>query len=181
MGSAGSPEPSKLFVAVLYKDGGDGVSVVKALERKYGPIDFRYGPVPFTHSAYYRKEMGPGLQKLYLTFAEHRSPADCADIKVAANALEGKYVSGGKRRVNIDPGYLTRDKLVLASTKNFFHRIYLSKGIYAEVTLHFRGGRFRYFSWTYPDYREPQFDAFLRKPRARLVKELRQAGMPSDT
>jgi hypothetical protein len=79
----------------------------------------------------------------------------------------------GNRRVNIDPGYVARDKLVLASTKDFFHRIYIGDGIFAEVTLHYRKGRYRFFSWTYPDFRDPEFQRFLEKVRAPLVRDAR--------
>jgi hypothetical protein len=76
--------------------------------------------------------------------------------------------------VNVDPGYIARDKLVLASTKDFYHRLYLADGIYGEVTLHFRKGVFRFFSWTYPDYKEPSFLEFLTKARAKYMHEIRE-------
>jgi hypothetical protein len=76
--------------------------------------------------------------------------------------------------VNIDPGYIARDKLVLATTKDFFHRLYLGKGIYGEVTLHFQKGAVRHFSWTYPDYRDKGVQDFLIKVRAELAGKIRK-------
>ena len=117
--------------------------------------------------------MGPDQRKLYLTFENPIEPRTLPDVKNFTNAIERRLATNGNRCVNIDPGYLTRDKLVLATTKDFFHRLYLRDGIYGEVTLHFRKGRYRYFSWTYPDYREPGFQVFLMKARSKLVHELR--------
>ena len=96
------------------------------------------------------------------------------DIKLWTNALEQESAADGKRKTNIDPGYLARDKLVLATTKDFYHRLYLSKGIYGEVTLHFRQGSFRHFSWTYPDYKEEKLHEFLIKARASLAGKIRK-------
>lgn len=181
MGVAREPEKVKLFVAILFQEHKQLESVLKKLVRKYGATDYAYGPIPFVQSTYYNEEMGEGLQKAYFSFAELVERADLPKIKVAANRLEAGYAHEQKRCVNIDPGYLSRDKLVLASTKDFFHRVYLRAGIFGEVTLHFRKGKYRYFSWTYPDYREPTFCSFLEKARARLVKQLRELNAPKDT
>ena len=117
--------------------------------------------------------MGVGLKKLYLTFETLIQREALASIKAFTNEIETRYASNGKRRLNLDPGYLAGDKLVLASTKDFYHRLYLSQGIFAEVTLHYRKGCYRYFSWTYPDYKEPAFLEFLEKARAGYMKEVR--------
>jgi hypothetical protein len=94
-------------------------------------------------------------------------------MKILSNEIEQRYASGENRVVNIDPGYVARDKLVLASTKDFYHRLYLSDGIYGEVTLHYRKGMYRFFSWTYPDYKDADFLSVLERSRARLVNEIR--------
>jgi Domain of unknown function (DUF4416) len=173
MGKASQPSHATLFAALLYHPGVSPQDVLAVLREHYGDIEFSFGPVPFSFTDYYRDEMGGDLLKMYVAFQRSVERDDLAEIKTFTNSVEDRYLSSGARRVNIDPGYLTRDKLVLASTKDFYHRIYLSKGIFAEVTLHYRKGAFRFFSWTYPDYNTPQFLAFLEKARARLVKTLR--------
>jgi hypothetical protein len=174
MGTATNPSRATLFIAFMFQDMVRVDEITALLSERFGRIDCSYGPVPFSFTNYYKDEMGHGLQKMYLTFARHIQRDDLAAIKTFTNHLEQGYAVSGLRRINIDPGYLTRDKLVLASTKDFYHRIYLSQGIFAEVTLHYRKGLFRFFSWTYPDYKTPEFCAFLEKARARLVKELRR-------
>jgi hypothetical protein len=147
--------------------------VIARLEDKFGPHDFSFGPVPFSWTDYYEKEMGEDLIKRFYCFRDLIARETLPAIKLATNALEMEYVEHSGRRVNIDPGYLSRDKLVLASTKDFFHRLYLGDGIYGEVTLHFRREVFRHFSWTYPDYQEGAVHDMLRRARASLVEEIR--------
>jgi len=173
MGIPTYPSKATLFIAFLFRDAVKVDEIMILLQEQFGSVDCSYGPIPFSFTDYYRSEMGDDLQKLYLTFARPIQRDDLAVIKTYTNELEQRYGRAGSRMVNIDPGYITRDKLVLASTKDFYHRIYLSQGIFAEVTLHYRKGLFRFFSWTYPDYKTPAFLAFLSKARARLVKDLR--------
>jgi hypothetical protein len=118
--------------------------------------------------------MGSGLLKSYCTFEQLTDRETLPEKKNFTNSLEQQGLVLGKRSINLDPGYLARDKLVLATTKDFYHRLYLSEGIYGEVTLHFRKGEFRHFSWTYPDYKEPGFLEFLTKARAGYMHEIRE-------
>ncbi|MBD3321016.1 MAG: DUF4416 family protein [Chitinivibrionales bacterium] len=174
VGKAKEPQKAKLFLAITWSKSADRDRLWKQLGKKWGTPDFSHGPVPFDFTDYYRREMGAGLEKQYVTFPGTVDRGLLPGIKCYTNTVESRFLRSLKRTVNLDPGLLTKDKLVLASTKDFFHRIYLAKSIYAEVTLHFRKGKYRYFSWTYPDYREPPFQAFLCKSRARLIQELKQ-------
>jgi hypothetical protein len=173
MGTAEKPTQAVLFIALMHQGTVNTGEVLDILKNEYGDIDRSFGSVQFSFTDYYKKEMGDDLQKMYLTFSRYIGREDLAAIKVFTNRIENRFCVSGKRTVNLDPGYVTRDKLVLASTKDFYHRIYLTQGIFAEVTLHYRKGMFRFFSWTYPDYKDPGFLAFLEKARARLVKTLR--------
>jgi hypothetical protein len=173
MGTAEKPTQSILFIAFMFRQAVSIDGILAILQEKYGTLERCFGPVPFSFTDYYKSEMGDGLQKMYLTFSRSIERDDLAAIKVFTNGIEDRYSSQGRRTINLDPGYITRDKLVLASTKDFYHRIYLSRGIFAEVTLHYRKGMFRFFSWTYPDYKDAGFLAFMEKARARLVKKLR--------
>jgi hypothetical protein len=174
MGIGENPYKAVLFIAVLFQNNKPIDDLKSKIVEKFGPIDAAFGSIPFSHSAYYNSEMGADLQKVYFTFEKYFDRGELAAIKEYTNNLESEYKDeSGNRTVNIDPGYITRDKLVLASTKDFYHRIYIGNKIFAEVTLHYRHGAFRFFSWTYPDYKEPGCLALLEKARAKLVKIIR--------
>ena len=175
MGTPQQPQRVKLFIAIMY-DGRFAVSaLIERLRARFGEEDFSYGPVDFSWTDYYAPEMGEHLYKLYLTFAALIGRETLPAIKLFTNSVEQELSVQGKRTVNIDPGYVARDKLVLASTKDFYHRLYLGDGIYGEVTLHYRKGVFRHFSWTFPDYKEDGLHALLMKARANLVGEVRKS------
>jgi hypothetical protein len=174
MGTAESPLKVKLFMAVLANPEADSAAATGRLVREFGEIECGFGPVPFSYSDYYRDEMGENLVKSYMVFKDVVDRERLAMMKQFTNALEHDFSALGRRSINIDPGYIARDKLVLASTKDFFHRIYIGEGIYAETTLHFRKGIFRHFSWTYPDYMDEKFLEFLTKARAKYIHEIRQ-------
>jgi hypothetical protein len=165
MGTPRDPSPVRLFAGIMFGETVESGPVLKKMEERFGKAGPSYGPVPFQWTDFYAKEMGGRLQKLYVFFAGPIRRDDLPDIKLWTNSLEHAYAAGGKRKVNIDPGYIAGDKLVLATTKDFFHRLYLGKGIYGEVTLHFRKGCARHFSWTYPDYRDRGVQDFLLSAR----------------
>jgi hypothetical protein len=175
MGTAKKTSQVKLFLAVMYTSKDLYHEVIDFCTGTFGQVDRSFGPVELGNfTDYYSSEMGTGILKQYHTFEKLIERDALASIKTATNALESKLSSHGRRRVNLDPGYLTHDKLVLATTKDFYHRIYLSEGIFAEVTLHFRQGRYRFFSWTYPDYQECGVLDLCEKARADLVGTLRK-------
>jgi hypothetical protein len=174
MGTPQDPSPVTLFAGIMFDEKIELSPVLKKMEEKFGKAGPSYGPLPFLWTDYYAQEMGGRLQKLYVCFAGPVQRDDLPDIKLWTNALENEYAVDGKRKVNIDPGYIARDKLVLATTKDFFHRLYLGKGIYGEVTLHFQKGAVRHFSWTYPDYRDKGVQDFLIKVRAELAGKIRK-------
>ncbi len=134
------------------------------LEREIGPVVLRSEIIPFVQTDYYEKEMGDELTRQWCAFGTLVMPDALAGLKQRTNAMEKGYLNDrAGRRVNIDPGLLSPFSLVLASTKNYAHRIYLGQGIYAEVTLIFKHKEFTPLEWTYPDYREgPALDFFAR-------------------
>jgi hypothetical protein len=174
MGTPGKPEAVRLFAGIMFDERFAIGRILDELKDRFGPAESVYGPVPFTWSDYYAGEMGDSLLKTYVCYERLVDRDTLPDIKLWTNDIEQRHAGAGRRKVNIDPGYIARDKLVLATTKDFYHRIFLRKGIYGEVTLHFRQGLFRHFSWTYPDYREEKLHEFLIKARADLVGELRK-------
>jgi hypothetical protein len=166
-------KPVKLFIGLL---GGDPDLLRRArqlLTRQFGAVDLESGFWPFDQTDYYEPEMGAGLQRWFLSFAEPIPPAALVDIKHATNALEQKIaedclIPNIPRPVNLDPGYVDLTKLVLATTKDRAHRIYMDRGIYAEVTLQFTGGAWQALPWTYPDYRRPEYAVYFQDVRERL-------------
>jgi hypothetical protein len=175
MGSIRTFSPVKLFIGVLVSGAEWLPAVEEHLCSQYGPVDHRSGIIPFTFSQYYRHETGDSIQRVFFSFERLVWAEELGAIKVRTNQLETAFASGApvKRPVNLDPGYLENAKVVLASTKNFYHRIYLGQGIFAEVTMHFREGEFRFFPWTYPDYQSEDYQKFFLEIRRLYREQLR--------
>lgn len=149
----------------------------EALTAAFGEADLVSDPIPFDFTPYYQAEMGEGLVRQFFSFARLIDPGDLAAIKRATNAIEERFLRAGSersgRRVNLDPGYVTAAKLVLATTKDFAHRIYLRDGIYAEVTMAFRKSGVAVFDWTYPDFRSGRYTEFFLEVRRRYMEAAR--------
>ncbi|MGD9201025.1 MAG: DUF4416 family protein [Chitinispirillia bacterium] len=176
MGKCGNPFPAKLFLAVMFTEKTVYNRALEQFIKKYGAFENQFGPLNVSQfTKYYNKEMGQEIKKIYLTFKNTIERQNLPEIKIFTNDIESQFLDQNKRTVNMDPGYITNDKFVLASTKDFYHRIYLKDGIYAEVTLHYRTGKYRYFSWTYPDYKESGVQSLLEQSRALLISKLRKS------
>jgi hypothetical protein len=177
---AKEPKPAKYFTALLTSEPDLLGAVEGDLTTILGTIDARSKLLPWTVSKYYEKEMGAGLVRCFVSFGALATPAKLADIKLATQKFEDKYrrKSAGEpgRRVNVDPGYVESGKVVLASTKNANHRVYLHSGIYAEVTLQFYEGEFHGSPHTYPDYLWTETLAFLTSVRFLHLDQLRRTG-----
>jgi len=152
----------------------------EALERIAGKLAEIFGCVDrmstlllFDRTKYYAKEMGWPLHRRFISFAELVVPDRLVEIKLRTNEVEQAYLVDGKRSVNIDPGYISPERLILATGKNYVHRVYLSKGIYADLTLVFKRGSFRPLEWTYPDYADPQVIGFFNEVREAYMKQRR--------
>ena len=143
----------------------------------FGAPSLQMPAIPFSWTSYYEQELGPKPVRTFLGFPQPFNPERLADAKMLTNALEHRLAaeipSSHPRPVNIDPGYLAPDKLVLASAKNFSHRIYLSRGIYAEVTLRYAKGRFVSLPWTFPDYASGAYHPFFLRLRGTLMENRR--------
>src|SRR5206468_4219518 len=117
----------------------------------------------------YQATMGAELGKVFFVFTELIDPAELTAMKLQTGAWEHCYATSAshaeERPLNLDPGYLTCAKLVLASTKDHAHRIYLDRGIYAEVTLYYKNRAWQAREWTFADYRRPEYHAFFQQAR----------------
>ncbi len=147
--------------------------VIGVLQERFGSLDAISEEFFFDKSRYYEPEMGWPLFRRLLSFEVLVRPEALADIKLQTNALEQRSLRGTGRLVNIDPGYLTAERLILATGKNYVHRVYLGLGIYADLTLIYRRGSYRPLPWTYPDYAEPEVIGFLNAARGRYLARLR--------
>ncbi len=154
------PLPVKLVVGMISGEESLFKQAEKRLAQKFGSIDFTSSPLPFNCTDYYEKKMQINLKRKFISFVSLIDPAGIVEIKLFTNRLEENFFCphSRHRRINLDPGYVTLAKLVLATGKNFQHRIYLGKGIYAEITLRYKRGKgFTYWEWTYPDYRSKEY------------------------
>lgn len=172
MGKIKAHLPVKLVCAVTVSDISLWDEVRRELQTLYGEIDHVMEWYDFHHTDYYQTEMGPNLKKRMISFADLISAESLAEIKLATIALEQKFLIEGSRQVNLDPGYLTASKLVLATTKDYSHRIYLGRGIFGDLHLCFQNHHFSPNSWTYPDYREPFTLKFFDDVREIYMQQL---------
>lgn len=157
MGKIRTPEPVTPIASVFTSDEGLFEPVREALAKRLGPCIYKSSVLPFNHTDYYITEMGQDLKRCLFAFEELIDPSKLAALKCWSNLLEQDWAVDSQRRVNIDVGYISLGKLVLASTKNHSHRLYLGEGIYGEVTLRFAGGQFEPWPWTYPDYASREY------------------------
>ena len=166
MGRSTNPAPVKLFTGMLSQDTSIFAEVKQALLNMYGPSDLESPVWQWDHTTYYVKEMGAGLRRQFIFFETLIQPGTIVDIKLKTNQLEQQYLNDtGGRRINLDPGYLDSAKLVLVSTKDFSHRIYLGKGIYGEVTLTYSGKNYQILPYTFPDFRTDAYHDIFSKAR----------------
>lgn len=166
MGKINKPHLAKLVTGLISSDTTLLDKVCEQLISKFGEIDLASNSMNFTHTDYYKEEMGENLKKKFISFKNLIEIEKLADIKIYTNDIEKEYTdSKASRKINIDPGYIDLAKLVLASTKDFTHRIYIGKGIYAEVTLRYMHGTYKPWEWTYPDYQKKEYIAFFEKIR----------------
>lgn len=155
----------------------------ETIARNWGPLYKKSIAFDFDNTNYYDPTMGPGLKKQFFTLTELMDPGTLIDWKVQSNAWEEEYAALANkpepRPLNIDPGYIDLGKLVLASTKDYCHRLYLGKGIYAEITLQFRNGVWQSHQWTFPDYQRADYQLFFTDVRQYLHDQRRKLNVKS--
>ncbi|NQT06769.1 MAG: DUF4416 family protein [Candidatus Omnitrophica bacterium] len=145
-----------------------------SLIRRLGPVDFESDLLNFDRTDYYRDEMGKDLKRKFLTFRRLRRADGIHRLKLLSNSLERRSSASGKRIINIDPGYITPAKLILLTTKDFAHRIYIKDGIYAEVTLSYKDKSYRSYEWTYPDYNNEYTIDFFNQARSSYLETIKR-------
>lgn len=163
-------EPSLLFVGTLYSNKEHFITARDKLTGLFGRVAMESPDMGFNSSDYYSDELGWPITRTFIFFSDRIDPLGLPEIKLATNNIENQLSSDGKRNINIDPGYMTLSKIVLASTKNYSHRIHVGKGIFAEVTLVYVNGRYQPHIFTYQDYASDEYMRIFEDAREILKK-----------
>ena len=181
MGIVRPPPQDKLIVGLLAGDDDLLREACRRLTREFGEIDLRSESWSFEATEYYRDELGDDILRQFVSFKALVSPDRLAEIKRTTNDLEQRFchdlaVPSSARTVNVDPGLISLAKLVMATTKDHAHRIYLGQGIHAEVTLRYVDRKWTPWPWTYPDYAARTYHTFFDQVREVLKGQYRDAG-----
>jgi len=167
-------EAVKLMFSVFAADVTTLDETITKLTDLYGDPDFISAVVPFDYTSYYCAEMGEKLFRRFLSMEKLIRPETLPDIKHSTNEVEDKFTAGLRRSVNIDPGYLSKAHLILATGKGYSHRPYLRDGIYADLTLIYQDKKFCSLPWTYPDYADEEQHLIFSRIRARYLLQLKE-------
>jgi len=159
------PGPAKLIIGLFLKDQNLFDPLYQEFRNAFGPIEIMSHWFPFDFTSYYEKEMGRPLFRRMIAFNQLIDQIQLPDIKLKTNEIEASFMRDKHRQVNIDPGFVVAERFVLATGKNFSHRIYLNHGIYADLTLIYQKGKFQTLPWTYPDYQSNAMIQFLNRVR----------------
>jgi len=169
MGTSGAFGKEILVMGVLSSDVEIEEAVLAELARRFGPAEIVTPRQEFKWTDYYVREMGESIWRYYIQFRDFVDPSALAAIKTETNVIEAEFAAdGGRRRINLDPGLLAPGRFVLATTKDRAHRIALSDGIYAELTLIFEKKEFHALPWTYPDWASEPIRTMLGQWRKRI-------------
>ncbi len=174
MGVLSRQKPVKLIASIIFKEEKRREYAEKRLERIYGALEPLEKILPFDKTDYYYEEFGRPLKRKLVCFKRLLGTEKIPSVKLVANKIENSCLVNGKRVINIDPGYITEAKLVLLTTKDYSHRVYLGRRVFAESTLHFRDGTFRSWPWTYPDYASQELISYFNEVRKLYTEDIRE-------
>ena len=169
--------PVKLVCGVIYREEAMYEEVRRRLVDEWGPVDMESPAFTFDLTDYYEREMGAGLLRRFMSFSGLVAPEILPQAKLRTNELEEavrRETGAAGRLVNIDPGYLTASALVMATAKDFSHRIPLGRGIYAHLEFLFTKTGVKTLDWTYPDFRRGPCQDFFRTVRELYLRQLRE-------
>lgn len=169
-----TPHKAKLVMAVIINGKDDFDELQAKLAQKFGETELVSPWYDFDFTTYYEPEMGGPLYRRFIVYKELIDQETLPDIKLYTNGIENTFLNvNGQRRVNLDPGYLTLERFILATGKNFTHRVYLRDGIFADLTLLYTKGAFQVLPWTFPDYATETIREFLARVRGLYYQELK--------
>jgi len=171
---AGSPNPVKYFIGILYSQPGRLEQGLALIEKEFSPIDYKSKDYPFDVTDYYQAEMGSPIFRRIISLTELDDPIALSQAKLTTNAIEMQLATDARRKVNLDIGYLDYDKVVLASAKYGIHKIYIGSGIYADMALHYEKGRFSPYPWAFLDFRESHYYRDFMEIRIRYKQQMKK-------
>ncbi len=178
MWEVNEPKPVKLIIGILAADENSLQAGLESTIGLFGARDLTSQVFGFTQTEYYKEQTGDNILRQFVSFDKLIDPGELSKIKLKTNGIEQKLAKKlalpFPRPVNLDPGMIEPAKLILASTKNFSHRIYIGDNIYAELTLSYCKGEWESYKYTFPDYRETRYHGFFSRVRDRLVEQLRE-------
>ncbi len=166
------PEDAVIFIASLFSSQDVFEAAAPRLKDLFGSVYYESAALPWDYSTYYDSELGTPLYRHFMFFEAVVDPVLLVEAKLAVGDIEKEFSINGNRQINLDPGYLSLAKVVLASRKNYSHRIYLGRGVFCELELFYQEGRFNPLPYTYFDYRDDRFLKFFTKARTLLKKRL---------
>jgi len=153
----------KLFCGLIYGSHDVYMDIAGKLRAVFSDVDVESQPFDFDFTAYYNEEMGSPLYRRFISFDRLIDPDRLPDVKAITNRIETVNAVDGKRVVNLDPGYLSDANVIIATTKNHYHRVPLANGIYAHMEYVLKKKKLEPLEWTYPDFRSPQYMAFFEQ------------------
>ncbi len=174
MSTPKKPDPAKLVMSVFMKEQSLFEAVFPRLESAGGPVDIISPWLDFNFTDYYYKEMGEPLFRRFVAFKPLIEQEELASVKLLTNEIEKSFLDRESRKINIDPGYLLSSRFILATGKEYSHRIYIGKEIYADLTLMYTKKGFKTLEWTYPDYASDEVLLFLTQVRQKYLVDLNE-------
>lgn len=148
------PAPAALIVAAMWSPSFEFSDILTCLENEFGRIAFHSPVFSFSKlSSYYAPEMGENLSKCFFAFEASIDRHRLIEMKKRTYDIETKFLTNtGERQVNLDPMILTLENLIIATSKNYSHRVYLGDGVFGDLALIRKGRQYQPLPWTYPDY-----------------------------
>jgi len=163
MGEKNSFTKVNLFTGLIYSSSIDIEPVVSLLKNEFSETDMTSDQFDFDFTDYYFMEMGKPLNRRFFSFSRLISPEELPEIKLRTNEIEKEFSISGRRRINLDPGYLSDANVIIATTKNYYQRIPLTNGIYAHMEYVIKGKSLNILEWTYPDFRSEKYMNFFQE------------------
>lgn len=167
------PQPVKFFIAALFSNADVLSDALKFVKDTWGDIDYQSNDYPFDVTDYYVPEMGEGILRRIISISKLHPPTLLVEMKLKCNSIENDLANGSKRLVNLDAGYLDHNKVVLASAKEAGQKVYLDKGIYADLAGRYKAGKYQPFEWSFPDFKDGRYDNDLLSIRKKYLKQLK--------
>ncbi len=173
MAKCSPPFPVKYFIAIMFHSPNVLKTTCEILITKWGSIDYTGEDHLFDVTNYYEPEMGTPLLRRLISFENLMCPTVLIDMKLACNHIENELAINGKRTVNLDAGYLDHNKVLLASAKEAGQKVYLDKGIYADLSGRYKNGKYQPFEWSFPDFKDGRYDKELLTIRQTYREQLK--------